>query len=1157
MTEGSSARDDVVTRRDLLRIVRGAIARGDLPPEAEQEAVDSLGAVVKRFALTRRDLLKATAATAGLTLVAVDAFTHSAEAKSILAATPSLTASVLRRDDMLALRFDFYNLTRNTQGDLVRQNAAQPAYIVATPGYGADYAPQNIAEQAFLEATPPLTPRPALPGAPPFPTEQQGGEDLIDPGTVQARLAGASRLAFRVPDYLAVIPFTVSSLLDFTRFQLNVAPAALPPLPAGTKPSPLPAFRAPDETETAIESPWHLIVSPHAGMTFANALLPVVRSGRTELWHSRLAVRKQLAPAVWAADETDGTKSMRTIRALWATDVDYASPPAYSDETPFRMSLKKYDRYQITRLSSDFSFTLKSGAEYYEPKTIDVDKLILSALGAWHSTRGYFAEPPLGFNLGEWKHIATMARDQYVKVVYLGWLLPFGHTAALIKVTERKIQPPKNMPSVRAAYLRQRFFIVVRRPIVDYPDASPQPDDGRGMPYRSVEIKTTVTPTLDNPAEANWSFFGLKDLAFIPVVGTRPFEFSIRGTDRDGQTSEFTMPLAFVSYPVGTFTMNEVEDVVNAYTATTNCPNFTADMKKATLGGQKVGMTPSTKNEDSVNGKPGDSALEVKDLTWKAEFVTVPYPQTPFYPEWEKANVRLDGVEQVSGNDFGGVPIKPHDTYLAQGFSTQLNPGAVFAQVTTPPKLSFTDATKPAVDRAGGLANLDMSIGGLSRSLGPVGGDTSAGVPTQFEPEKFFPDAKILGGIFLKDIILPIVFDNLAKVPKMVTNTIYPGGDTTKLPEAVETTVNFVPDLSPDPLGIFDPDSDNATMTIDAKFRTPIDPPDEPTYEIVGDLRNFRVTLIGKNLGLAAFITLMFNQLKFTTKSGNKPNVDVDIREVKFEGVLAFVNSLKDYLKLGNTGPSIDIQPTSVTAGFSIGIPTVGVGVLTIQNIAFGAGVMIPFTGNPARVRFNFCEREDPFLVTVMGLGGGGFFGIAVGFDGVEIFEMSIEVGASVALNLGVASGEVHAMAGFYYKLEKKTQAADPNNPDKPTTYDEIQLEAYIRLGGSVNVLGIASVSVEFYLGLKHENPPNELWGQASLTVEVEVLCFSKSFSFTVERRIAGGSDSASAMTGILAAATGGSKLASLTARTKPLFNITDLMNQDEWDAYAGAFATA
>jgi hypothetical protein len=97
-------------------------------------------------------------------------------------------------------------------------------------------------------------------------------------------------------------------------------------------------------------------------------------------------------------------------------------------------------------------------------------------------------------------------------------------------------------------------------------------------------------------------------------------------------------------------------------------------------------------------------------------------------------------------------------------------------------------------------------------------------------------------------------------------------------------------------------------------------------------------------------------------------------------------------------------------------------------------------------------------------------------------------------------------------------------------------------------------VSVEFYLGLKYS--PNELWGQASLTVEVEVLCFSKSFSFSVERRIAGSSESAAAPFLPTFAATSGGRMASLPARTKPLFNFTDLMTKDEWNAYAAAFAS-
>jgi len=1143
----SSVRVKVATKRDLLRVVRAAVARGDVAPEAEQEVVDRLGTLVRRFALTRRDLLKATAATAGLTLV-VYPLTHAAEAKSILAATPSLTASVLRRDDMLALRFDFYNLVRNNQGDLVRQNAAQPAYIVATPGYGADYAPQNIAERAYLETAAALTPRPAEPADA---TAATVGETPADPGMVEALLAGPTRVAFRVPDTMTAIPFTLPALLNFAQFQMNVVPSALPPLGAGVVPSPLPELRAPTETETALETPWHLILSPHSESTFAHSLVPVVRNGRTELWHSRLAVRKpsETDPTKFVADELDAAK--RTVRAVWANPFDIDTFPPNADQGPFRMSLKPLDRYQIVRLTADFSLTTKPEPFYNEPQTISVEKLILSALGAWQSSR-YVAEPPKDFNLGEWKHISTMARDHYVKVVYLGWLIPFGHPAALVKVTERKIVPVPNQ-SYRGAYLRQRFFIVVRRPVLGYPEEDPQPNEGREFPYTTVEIKTTVTPTLDDPMAAAWTFESKGDLAFIPVVGGKPFEFSIKGTDRDGQTSEFTLPLVFVSYPIGgnIFTDGDIATVVHDYNTVTGCPSFTADMKKATLNGQKVGIAPSTQSElkkqDQTGGKPGDTAVEVKTLTFGTvdPTVTVPFGDAPFYPKWAEADVRLNGVEQVKGGTgLDPTTILPHPDFVTGGF----NSSEVFAKLKTNVGLTFVDPSEPAGDRSGGLVNPDMSIAALSRKLGPVGNAGPIGaLPTQFDPATFFKDAKILGGILLKDIIDVIVgFANEAQIPKLVTNTIYPNGDTSQPPTEIVTTMNFVPKLMQDePLHIFTPDDPGGSLTIDATFRTPIVPPGPPTYEIVGDLRNCKVTLVTGTPPLN-FISIRFNQLKFTTKSGSKPNVDVDISEVKFEGVLKFVNELKDYLQLGNSGPSIDIQPTSVTASFAIPIPTVGVGVLTIQNIAFGAGVSVPFTGKPARARFNFSEREDPFLVTVMGLGGGGFFAIAVGLDGVEIFEMGIEVGASVALDLGVASGEVHAMAGFYYKLESK-------DPDP----DQITLEAYIRLGGSVNVLGIASVSVEFYLGLKYQDPPNELWGQASLTVEVEVLCFSKSFEFTVERRIAGGDTSASLMPGVLAA-TGGGRLASLApVRTKPLFAFVDLMNQDEWTAYAGAFATS
>ena len=49
-----------------------------------------------------------------------------------------------------------------------------------------------------------------------------------------------------------------------------------------------------------------------------------------------------------------------------------------------------------------------------------------------------------------------------MKVVYAGFLLPFGHKASLVKVTERKLKPRAG--GQPGAYLFQRMFIIVREP---------------------------------------------------------------------------------------------------------------------------------------------------------------------------------------------------------------------------------------------------------------------------------------------------------------------------------------------------------------------------------------------------------------------------------------------------------------------------------------------------------------------------------------------------------------------------------------------------------------------------------------------------------------------------------------------------------------------
>ena len=85
-------------------------------------------------------------------------------------------------------------------------------------------------------------------------------------------------------------------------------------------------------------------------------------------------------------------------------------------------------------------------------------------------------------------------------------------------------------------------------------------------------------------------------------------------------------------------------------------------------------------------------------------------------------------------------------------------------------------------------------------------------------------------------------------------------------------------------MGIFEPMQNVSTIKINATFVTPVDPPADPVYEVIGDLRDFTIHLLGANTSLE-FINVKFNKITFTAETGKKPSVDPDIAEVKFVGV--------------------------------------------------------------------------------------------------------------------------------------------------------------------------------------------------------------------------------------------------------------------------------
>jgi hypothetical protein len=571
--------------------------------------------------------------------------------------------------------------------------------------------------------------------------------------------------------------------------------------------------------------------------------------------------------------------------------------------------------------------------------------------------------------------------------------------------------------------------------------------------------------------------------------------------------------------------------------------------RRRPMGGQKIAYAPPT--------KPGDTAVETSSLLFGANkngaFATAntlrSSQQPRFYPKMTQAAVRLSAVEQIRG-PLSPTEVMIHPHYVANGFGSDNKVGAFLETVDTV-ALNFGGSGGGA-ELSGGVATPNMGINGLSKELGPLSGDVTLDLlkDGKFDPEKFFQgfSAKILGGIDLWDIIkaVTLAFGDTPgagagpgdiRAPVLTTEVIYPGNDKTKPPEAIRTQLRWEPEVKSDPLEIFKATDGVTQLTLEVVALTKLASPGSPEITIRGTLTDFSVVLIGT---VRNFIEVVFDKLEFVSVNGGKPDITPDITEVIFSEELEFIKKLQEYLSTfnksgaspppgpGDSGAAIDITPTGIRANYTLALPTIAVGVLTLENISFSAGFELPFTGEPVRFRFAFCERENQFHLIVYFLGGGGFFGIAIGVDGVELLEAAFEFGAQASIDLGVASGGLHIFAGIYFKMEQEG------------TEDTLELTGYLRMGGEVCVLGIISASIELNMSFTYlkEGNKTQVLGQASIIVEIEVLFFSASVEIKAERRFAG-SDAAGALPPGIPAGAG----------------FDTLISQAQWNTYCDAFA--
>jgi hypothetical protein len=906
---------------------------------------------------------------------------------------PTFTTTVTRPEDLLLVTFEFVNMAPRQDGSAVleRVQPDSPAFVVAV------LPPQHVTDTV--------------------------------PGEVELNvvLANRTRLAFRLADEVQSLPLTLADLLAWARHTPSVTGNAVASVPPdGLRPF----IFEPSRTQTAIELPYRLVLSPDDTAAWAHSVVPVTRKGVTEVWHTRLGVR-----AGEAGEDVDES-ALPTVRAVWSRDIEpgggQPSPgPGMAGTHPDRAQ-----RIAIVNLSSGFAnevLRLPQEPLPYDPPPLQVHHLVLSALGGWTDIVGNWDFPednglvfpnqsidgsPPQFAVTGWHQVIGQGRDQYVRIVERGVLYPLGHRAQRTRVFERRLGPDGTTEELQ----RIEDTVLVREPVRDYDAVRTDHLRDASLPLRRVRIDTRTVAALQAPVDQH---------AFV-VRGAdgRPYPFQVRGQDWAGGQVDLNMPLVFVPDGSG-------DDPAQAYED--------PEVNQVATSGQNVTLSEAAHRA---------STLPVLSFT----FAAVP-TGSGFLPFVEQATVRLPALDHLVGS---AAPALPAVVTLVDPATTT----GVFAQLIEP----FNVTVPPT--RAGGLAAPPLAVGAVSTTRGvlPADVDDLDGLKARLFSGL---NTRLLGGIDLASAVDRIA--GLDQLPTLVHTDVDGHG---------RVTFSWSPKLVRRAGPV---DLEHASLTL----TTTIDvggagAQGAPSSVVQGAMRSFAIDFAG-------VVTVRFEALEFTSRVGQRVDVRASGVTVELQRELAFLDALTQGLPTNgfSDGPSVGVTPQGVTAGYSISVPTIGIGILTIEHLVVSAGVLLPFDDRPAAVRLAFSERANPFLTTVSMLGGGGYLAIEVDTAGVRRIEGALEVGADTTVDFAVISASVHVLAGFYFGL----RTVDGR--------DAIEFSGYLRIGGAVELLGIAGVSIELTLSMALDITPGQparIGGRASVVVSVHLLMFTKALTLSAEK---------------------------------------------------------
>ncbi len=993
-------------------------------------------------------------------------------------AMPSLEHKLVRPDDQLRLQFELMNGEVDpVSNTIIGLLGEEPIYYLI--GFGS----QHVVEEPVASGTTP-------------------------PGDARkSRIAAESRIAVEIPNGT---PFTVATLLDLAAYALLLDERALGGADGTHEAEPVPAV-------TAIEIPTSLVLSPTPSERFVAEPMPITHGDITELWRARLA-------RVEEGVVKEPPLATPEVRAIWSRPED----------PDFDRSVDTDDRAQLVIQTTQG-----------DSLPIRINQLWLSSQGAFLDADGAWAQGLLAV----YRHRAVTGRDLRVEVVERGYIAPFGHPASITTLTERVFLADDNGEST--ASLQSDEFIAITTPFIDFPIDSPveyMPNKGRALPFTSVSASDPGSGPVGSRRVTLSNGASIKQVkARILTREGSDVRISYIATDRGGQGGiSFDLPVVFVADSEA----YEPEALVDGQrTVIQKLVRWYADeanfaFAEAELNGQAITWAepPGDANRGSAGSVQTTNRIRFRldrpDVNENdpdtIEETLRDISRPAFYPAIDKAWV----IDPSSTTAFGGEPPEMEVT-IAQRY---LDNGVGAANID----LGYLDLVEPIeimpTTGATGMISTSLRVETFGQGLG-AGIDLSGGF---WSPEDALGSLgglpTLLGNLSLAQLVSSI--NDLTDfsdqgLPKMEIDLIL-GDDITDPPVGVCFNFTWEPELNS-----FPAEAEKKTFIVTEDLDEQIPEAkgafgDKETHALLslhtctpGDTA-FEVSLERFALqvppGLPV-VAILFERIRFSDINGLS-TVDTDIADWFFINQLGWLEPVKDFLldTLGLGAPTFE---GGIFIDFDLPIPGLTLGIVNIDGLQVGLEIELPDTGTSS-IDFAMSSREDPFTITVFGVGGTGSFGLMVDASQIVYVEGSLAVTYELAVNVFIAAASLSVALGVFVIYEE----------------GEVELGAFAELKGSVSFIGLVKINGVVTVALIYNMSSKVLRGVAALTGEVSSPFGKSSVTHDVEVEVALGDDNANTRrigTAALAASGG--------ANDANQLSFHDRYTRPQWNDYCNAFA--